>query len=153
MPFSKTNNDWVISYPHRYGWNTPKVKSSILMPDFTFDVFKIILYYIWSEIRFSTFWKFNILKTLFQSLNNAAKMCGRMAWWRNVVDKITRLQYDRACIGYTQLRYLHFPPLKHQSPHCRLKIQNRSTCCFASENLHSDQFCHNTTSQDEITVQ
>ena len=80
------------------------------------------------------------------SSNRAAKMSGHVAWWRSVVDKTTRLQYDTECIGYTQLWCLHLPPKKHQYPRCRMKIlwkhsiQNRSTYCFALETL-SDQFC------------
>ena len=67
----------------------------------------------------------------------AAKMSCHMTWWRCVVDRTTRLQYDMACSGYTQ----------HQYPHRRFKIQrkhsiqNLLTCCFASETLLSDQLC------------
>ena len=100
------------------------------------------------------FWQFHILKTLFQSLTRdwkklgdfitpencailLSKMVESRSWWRSVVDKTRRFQYDTACIGYTQ----------HQYPRRRLKIQrkhsiqNRLTCCFASETFLSDWFC------------
>ena len=56
-------------------------------------------------------------------LSRAAKM----SWWRSVVDKTTRLQYDTACIGYTQHRYSRCH-LTIQRYHW---IQNRWTFSFA----------------------
>ena len=66
-------------------------------------------------------------------LNCAAKM----SWWRSVVDKTTRLQHDTACIGYTQHQY----PRRKSKIQRKHSIQNRSTCCFASETFLTDYFC------------
>ena len=63
---------------------------------------------------------------------------GHVAWWRSAVDKTTR--------RVLSIQNLHLPP-KHQYSRCRLKIQrrhsvqNRSTCCLASETLSSNPFC------------
>ena len=67
------------------------------------------------------------------SSNRAAKM----SWWRSVVDKTTRLQYDTSCIGYTQHQY----PRRHLKIQRKHSIQNRLTCCFASQNFLTDSFC------------
>ena len=67
-----------------------------------------------------------------------------MSWWRSVVDKTTRLQYDTAWIGYTE----------HQYPRCQLKIQRKHSIqnrvVLPEKSFLEIKSVHNTTSQDEI---
>ena len=58
----------------------------------------------------------------------------KMSWWRSVMDKTTRLQYDTACIGYTQHQY----PCRQLKIQRKNSIQNRLAYCFASETFLGD---------------
>ena len=73
----------------------------------------------------------------------------KMYWWRSVVDKTTRLQYDTACIGYTQHRY----PCCHLTIQRNHSIQNHSTCCLPQKPFFVIYSVHKAMSQDEIAQQ